>query len=132
MSRPEYRLLTLLPVLACAPLLGQRTVSGDLALTPPSAYSARSAATTQPSASPSSEDTRSNHILRPNDRIQVRAPQVDEIDGKEFGVAGDGNIVFPLLGTVHVAGRSDRELEADLVKRLAKYVHEPRVSVNVA
>ena len=57
---------------------------------------------------------------------------MDEIDGKEFSVAGDGNIVFPLLGIVHVAGRSDRELEADLVKRLAKYVNEPRVSVDVA
>ena len=46
-------------------------------------------------------------------------------------VSKSGNVTFPLLGVVHVADRSARTVEEDLVQRLESggYVRRPQVSV---
>jgi polysaccharide biosynthesis/export protein len=43
----------------------------------------------------------------------------------------DGSIQFPLIGTVRVAGKSSEELRAFLEAELAKFVKEPKVTVQV-
>jgi polysaccharide biosynthesis/export protein len=48
-----------------------------------------------------------------------------------FVVDNDGTIQFPLIGSVHVAGKSMDELRDFLEKQLATYLREPRLTVQV-
>ena len=48
-----------------------------------------------------------------------------------FLVGPDGNIFFPLLGYVHVAGKTVPEIRAQLTRLLTKYVRNPQVDVRV-
>jgi polysaccharide biosynthesis/export protein len=74
---------------------------------------------------------RPNYVLGPNDQIQIRAPEAEEIDNRPFRLDGDGNINLPLVGRIHAAGMTILELEADLVRRLREYIREPQVFVQV-
>lgn len=44
----------------------------------------------------------------------------------------DGNIYFPLLGYVHVAGNTIEATRTNITKQLEKYIPNPQVSVRVA
>jgi len=46
-------------------------------------------------------------------------------------VDNDGTIQFPLIGSVHVAGKTSEELHVFLEGELARYVKEPKVTVQV-
>ena len=48
-----------------------------------------------------------------------------------FVIDNDGTIQFPLIGAVPVAGKTSAELRDFLMDRLALYVREPRVTVQV-
>jgi polysaccharide export outer membrane protein len=46
-------------------------------------------------------------------------------------VDNDGTMQFPLIGSVHVAGKTSEELHLFLEQELARYVKEPKVTVQV-
>jgi polysaccharide export outer membrane protein len=48
-----------------------------------------------------------------------------------FVVDNDGTIQFPLVGSVHVAGKTTGELRDFLERQLATFLREPRVTVQV-
>ena len=69
--------------------------------------------------------------LGPNDIVKVQVYGEDDL-ALETKIDGDGNINFPLLGVVHVAGKTLPELQEYLTKRLADgYVVSPRVTATV-
>ncbi len=43
-----------------------------------------------------------------------------------------GRIYFPLVGYIHVAGKTVDEIRADITKRIAKYVPNPQLTVRVS
>lgn len=49
----------------------------------------------------------------------------------EYVVDNKGNIDFPKLGTIHVAGMTTYELKEYLIKRISEYVKNPVVSVTL-
>ena len=62
-------------------------------------------------------------------RIQVYGEEDLTVESK---VDGDGNINFPLLGMISVAGKTTQELQEYLTTRLAGgYVRAPRVTTSV-
>lgn len=87
-----------------------------------------------PAAAPAAIPTPTSpaYVLGPEDEITVRALDVDEIDGKAARVDPSGNVDLPLVGKVKASGLSVSQFEAELTKRLRKYVREPQVSVTVS
>ncbi|MFO1204689.1 MAG: polysaccharide biosynthesis/export family protein [Burkholderiales bacterium] len=50
---------------------------------------------------------------------------------KEVLVRPDGGISYPLIGDVHVAGKTVFEIRDEVAKRLEKFIPEPAVSVAI-
>jgi len=46
-------------------------------------------------------------------------------------VASDGTVTLPLIGQAEAAGLTAKELQTDLTTRYARYVHDPKVTVEV-
>ena len=71
------------------------------------------------------------YVLGPNDQIQIRVPQSDEINERPFRIDTEGFITVPIVGRVRAAGLTVQALEADLTARLKEFIREPQVIVSV-
>src|SRR5215469_14869239 len=58
-----------------------------------------------------------DYELGPGDQFLIGAPQAQEIDQRPFRIDSDGNIVLPLIGSLHAAGLTQRGLETVLTTR---------------
>jgi polysaccharide export outer membrane protein len=74
---------------------------------------------------------KSDYILGPADRLSVRIFGADDLPDKPIEVGADGNINLPMVGMVHAAGISVRELETELTKRYSTYFKAPEAEVSV-
>lgn len=85
-------------------------------------------------ASPSvsvSEQSRGDYRVRQDDIVEVFVYQVNDFN-RSAQVDAAGNIGLPLLGAVKAAGRTTREIEADITAKLkVKYLQNPQVSVMI-
>lgn len=70
-------------------------------------------------------------ILGPDDSIQVLALNCEEIS-KEWRVGATGDVNFPLIGRVHIAGLTVEQTEQAIAKRLARFLNDPQVTVYAA
>jgi polysaccharide export outer membrane protein len=84
------------------------------------------------SSDPSSQITRAAYILGPDDQIVIHAFKAEEITDKPIQIGSDGLISIPMIGTVHAAGLSVRELETEIASRLASFIQHPSVSITVS
>lgn len=72
-----------------------------------------------------------NYKIGPLDIIEISVFQVPDLS-RSLQVAADGNMNYPLLGEVRVAGMTPDDLEQKLASELgAKYLKNPQVSVYV-
>ena len=62
--------------------------------------------------------------------------EITQVSGQQqlqtYLVDNEGNIEFPVLGTINVAGLSRKELSELLENRISKYVQNPIVNVRIA
>ena len=73
-----------------------------------------------------------SYVLRPADVIQVAVFREADLSLASVGVAADGQVSFPLVGPVTVAGLTATELERLLEAELgSRYLRDPDVTVNV-
>ena len=100
------------------------------------------------------EAAKQNLVIRPNDllTITVSAANIEavqpfnlpvtsapslgggmagRIELQSYLVDSDGNIEFPVLGTVHVAGLTRQQLVEKLKEKISEYVQNPIVNVKI-
>lgn len=84
-----------------------------------------------PTASTASDQQRGDYRVRQDDIVEVFVYQVTDFN-RSAQVDAAGNIGLPLLGAVKAAGRTTREIEAEIKAKLkAKYLQDPQVSVMI-
>jgi polysaccharide export outer membrane protein len=72
-----------------------------------------------------------SYVLGPDDQINIRALDAEEISDKPLRIGIDGNINLPLVGRLRAAGLTTEQLEAELETRLKTYVISPHVAVSI-
>ena len=72
---------------------------------------------------------RAEYRLSPDDVIDVAVYQVPDLN-RSVQVDGAGRVVLPLVGMMQASGRTVREFEADLTKKLGdRFLQKPQVAV---
>jgi polysaccharide export outer membrane protein len=76
--------------------------------------------------------TPGEYILGPADQIRIITFGEEQLTG-EFGVDASGDIALPLVGTIHAAGLTPRQLSSAITSALlqSKLYQNPSVSVEV-
>lgn len=83
----------------------------------------------QPADAPKTKVEASAYLLAPNDVVQVRVYQEDDLETKAR-IAKDGTISVPLLGVVTIGGKSVEQAAALIQELLSKgYLVNPQVTV---
>ena len=72
-----------------------------------------------------------NYLLAPGDLIEISVWKEEGMQEQQTLVAPDGNITFPLAGTIMAAGKPMFALEAAIASRLADYIADPVVNVKL-
>ena len=99
-----------------------QTSGGDAATSTSNAYAAQS----RPVAASTSD-----YRIMSGDVLQITVFQVQDFN-REAQVDAGGNIVLPLIGGVPAAGKTVREVESEVARRLrAKYLQNPQVLVTI-
>ena len=78
------------------------------------------------------ESLSSDHPLGPGDVIEVTVSGVDEFKNLTERVTSEGVLVLPFVGRIQAKGLTDKELRAEIRRRLeTNYVRDPQVSLFV-
>lgn len=88
-------------------------------------------AQTAPSIQISTGAPATDYVLGAGDQISLSVEDMPELSEKSLRIDPDGNIDLPLIGNVHAAGLTLRQLRAALASRLSKYVTEPEIAINL-
>lgn len=70
-----------------------------------------------------------DYVLGPLDTISVDVFQEPDLSAKDVRLDSAGNVLLPLVGSVHAAGKTASQLSGELTGRLARYVVRPNVTV---
>lgn len=71
------------------------------------------------------------YLLAPGDAVEVTVWKEEGLQQQQFLIGPDGNIIYPLIGTITAAGRTINDLNALLTVKLADYIADPSVSVKL-
>ena len=118
--RQNFRLLKLLLLAPFVVLLSNCNAPGTT-----------SNAASQFTASAKPNSTSAEYVIAPQDVLQVTVFQVPDLS-KSVQVNGNGDVTLPLIGQVHVSGKSVEQAQQDIAEKLGKkYVRSPQVTVLV-
>ena len=81
----------------------------------------------QPAAA---QDGRPDYRISPEDVLEISVWREEDLQ-REVIVRPDGGISFPLAGDVRAAGKTPKELEADITTKLQTYIPDAVVTVSV-
>lgn len=71
-----------------------------------------------------------DYLLGPEDVLEISVWK-DEALTKQVVVRPDGKISFPLVGDVQASGRTAKQLQEELAKKISEYVPDPVLTVMV-
>lgn len=77
------------------------------------------------------DERATSYILAPNDLVDIRVFQEDDLESK-LRVSKDGTITFPLIGSVKIGGKTPQDAARTIRDALARgYLINPQVTINV-
>jgi polysaccharide export outer membrane protein len=84
------------------------------------------------SANPAQEPVQDtiNYLLGPEDVLEISVWK-DEALTRQVVVRPDGKISFPLVGDIQASGRTTKQLQEELTKKISEYVPDTVVTVMV-
>ncbi len=85
----------------------------------------------QPAPQKEQKTDAADYLLAPGDLIEISVWKEEGMQKQETLVAPDGNITFPLAGTIMAAGKPMFALEEAIATRLADYIADPVVTVKL-
>jgi protein involved in polysaccharide export with SLBB domain len=65
------------------------------------------------------------------DVLEISIPNVKELEDRTVRVDGKGNVMLPLVGSLHVAGLTEPQVSDELADALHKYVYHPEINLLV-
>ena len=76
------------------------------------------------------------YLMTPGDELNIQVAEHDELskgtaNGAVYIVRPDGMVSFPLVGQLDTKGKTVEVFTAELEDRLARYLVDPQVSVNI-
>jgi polysaccharide export outer membrane protein len=92
--------------------------------TPPVSHPTEGQAAAAAVATPDQE----KYLLGPEDAVEISVWKEPDLT-KQLVVRPDGKITYPLIGEVQAAGKTVKQLQAEILKRLEKYVTDAHVTV---
>ena len=72
------------------------------------------------------------YLLGPQDSLLIRVADETEIPAGPYEIDLDGNLLVPDVGTIHAAGITVRQLQAEITQRLKSLLQRPIVTISVA
>jgi polysaccharide biosynthesis/export protein len=120
-----------LPGLMSAPVLAQSVVAADGRVGTPMNAALPSTVAPVPTAPTADTPSLTSYILGPEDLLTVRVFAADDIPDKPAQVDNNGSVTLPMIGTVHAAGLTVEQFQANLVTAYKKYFKDPQVTVQV-
>jgi polysaccharide export outer membrane protein len=81
-------------------------------------------------AAPPAQKADDSYVIGPADLLAINVWKEAEIS-RSIPVRSDGRISLPLIGEVQAAGRTPRQLQEELAKKLSGFISEPDVTVIV-
>jgi polysaccharide export outer membrane protein len=85
-------------------------------------------ATAQAAAAAVATPDQDKYLLGPEDALEISVWKEPDLT-KQLVVRPDGKITYPLIGEVQAAGKTVKQLQADILKRLEKYVTDAHVTI---
>jgi polysaccharide export outer membrane protein len=82
----------------------------------------------QAAAAAAATPDQDKYLLGPEDALEVSVWKEPDLT-KQLLVRPDGKITYPLIGEVQAAGRTVKQLQEEIFKRLEKYVTDAHVTV---
>jgi polysaccharide export outer membrane protein len=71
------------------------------------------------------------YLVGPFDKLKIDVFGVEDLQ-KEVQTDAGGRFSFPLIGVVEASGHTPGEIQQDVERRLARYVRDPQVTVNLS
>ena len=81
-------------------------------------------------ASPTARQVEAGYRIGPEDVLAISVWKEPELQREEI-VRPDGGISFPLAGSVQAAGRTVQEVEAEITRKIRRYIPDAVVTVSV-
>lgn len=77
------------------------------------------------------EHEHDDYLVVPEDKLNIMVWEHNDLN-RELTVSLSGNISFPLIGEIRVAGKKTIQIEKDIAEKLAEgYIVNPQVTVSV-
>jgi polysaccharide export outer membrane protein len=71
------------------------------------------------------------YVLGPDDQITLQGPNADDLVNKPQRIDANGDVRFPLVGSIHAGGLTVKEFTIELNQKLQAYLRHPQLVVSV-
>ena len=72
-----------------------------------------------------------DYPIGPGDVLEIAVPAMEEINGRQVRVSGEGTITLPLIGVMQAAGLTETEIREKIRHQLETYMHTPQFNLFV-